>query len=120
MKTFATRVPVGLCALVLLAACGGEPAPVVPPAPTEAPVVAPAPTATATVEATPPPAPSGSAAVDMPAAPKGSSGRPAVLMSDSTELSGTFGSSPAAKLELGDSEKQTLKSPRTPSARGRC
>lgn len=121
MKTLVTRVPVGLCALVLLAACGGEPAPVVPPAPTEAPVVAPAPTTTATAEATPPApsaAPSGTASVDMPVAPKASSGRPAVLMSDAAELSGTFGSSPGAKLELGDKDKMTLKIPENALAKG--
>jgi hypothetical protein len=122
MKTLATRAPVGLCALVLLAACGGEPAPVVPPAPTEAPVAAPAPTTSASADVTPPPtptaAPSGSAAVDMPVAPKGSSGRPAVLMSDSAELTGTFGSSPGAKLELGDKDKMTLKIPENALAKG--
>jgi hypothetical protein len=125
MKTLATRAPVGFCALVLLAACGGEPAPVTPPAPTEAPAVVPAPTASATAEATPPApsaapsaAPSGSAAVNTPAAPKPSSGRPAVLMSDSAELTGTFGSSPGAKLELGDKDKMTLKIPENALGRG--
>jgi len=114
MKTLATRAPVGFCALVLLAACSGEPAPVAPPTPTEAPVAAPAPTVSATLEATPPTPsakPSGSAAVDMPAPVKQSSGRPTVLMEDSKELSGSFGSSPGAKLELGDKEKITLRIP---------
>jgi hypothetical protein len=115
MKTLATRVPVGFCALVLLAACGGEPAPVAPPAPTEAPAVTPpAPTASATAEATPPAPsakPSAGAATDMPAPAKQSSGRPTVLMEDSKELTGTFGSSPGAKLELGDKDKITLKIP---------
>jgi hypothetical protein len=114
MKTTATRAPVGLCALVLLAACGGEPAPVAPPAPTEAPVVTPAPTASATAEATPPAPsakPSGSAATDMPPPPKQSSGRPMVLMADPVEITGTFGSSPGAKIELGDKEKITLRIP---------
>jgi hypothetical protein len=119
MKTLVTRAPVGFCALVLLAACGGEPAPVAPPAPTEAPVVAPAPTATA--EAKPPApsaAPSGSASADMPVAPKPSSGRTAVLMSDSIELNGTFGSGQGAKLELGDKEKMTLKIPENAFGKG--
>ncbi|MFS8070065.1 MAG: hypothetical protein ACMG6S_27180 [Byssovorax sp.] len=119
MKTLVTRVPVGLCALVLLAACGGEPAPVAPPAPTEAPAVAPAPTVTA--EATPPApsaAPSGSAKTDMPVAPKGSSGRTAVLMSDAIELNGTFGSGQGAKLELGENEKMTLKIPENAFGKG--
>ena len=113
MKTLATCVPVGFCALVLLAACGGEPAPVAPPAPTEAPAVTPAPTASATAEATPAPSakPSATAATDMPAPVKQSSGRPIVLMADSKELTGTFGSSPGAKLELGDKEKITLRIP---------
>lgn len=121
MKTLATRAPIGLCALVLLAACGSEPAPVVPPAPTEAPVVAPAPTTTASAEATrpaPTATPSGTAATDMPVAPKGSSGRPAVLMSDAAELSGTFGSSPGAKLELGDKDKVTLRIPENALGKG--
>ncbi len=114
MKMLANRVPVGFCALVLLAACGGEPAPVAPPTPSEAPVVTPAPTASATAEATPPAPsskPSASAAADMPAPAKQSSGRPIVLMADPIELTGTFGSSPGAKLELGDKEKITLKIP---------
>lgn len=117
MKTLATRAPVGFCALVLLAACGGEPLPVAPPAPSEAPAVAPAPAASATAEATPAPSaapsatPSASAATDMPAPAKQSSGRPTVLMSDPLELTGTFGSSPGAKLELGDKDKITLKIP---------
>jgi hypothetical protein len=121
MKTLATRAPAFFCALVLLAACGGEPAPVAPPAPTDAPAATPAPTATATAEATPPApsaAPSGSAAADMPPAPKPSSGRPAVMMSDSAELSGTFGSSPGAKLELGDKDKMTLKIPENALSKG--
>ncbi len=121
MKMLATRAPAFLSALVLLAACGGEPAPVAPPAPTDAPAATPAPTTSASAEATPPSAsaaPSGSAATDMPAAPKPSSGRPAVLMSDSAELTGTFGSSPGAKLELGDKDKATLKIPENALAKG--
>ena len=119
MKTLATRAPLGLCALVLLAACGGEPAPVVPPAPTDAPTAMPPPTTSATAEATPPaPTAAPSGAADMPPVPKPSSGRPAVLMSDSAELSGTFGSSPGAKLELGDKDKMTLKIPENALAKG--
>ncbi len=122
MKTLVTRVPVGLGALVRLAAGGGAPAPVAPPAPTEAPVVAPAPTATALVEVAPPPvssaAPSVSAKTDMPVAPKGSSGRTAVLMSDAIELNGTFGSGQGAKLELGDKERMTLKIPENAFGKG--
>jgi hypothetical protein len=125
MKMLATRAPVGFCALVLLAACGGEPAPVAPPAPTDAPTALPAPTTSASAEAAPPAPsatpsakPSGSAAADMPPAPKPSSGRPAVLMSDSAELTGTFGSSPGAKLELGDKDKTTLKIPENALAKG--
>ena len=54
----------------------------------------------------------------MPPAPKPSSGRPAVMMSDSAELSGTFGSSPGAKLELGDKDKMTLKIPENALGKG--
>jgi hypothetical protein len=39
-------------------------------------------------------------------------------MSDSAELSGTFGSSPGAKLELGDKDKMTLKIPENALAKG--
>ena len=81
----------------------------------------PAPTTTASADATPPArtaAPSGSAAADMPPVPKPSSGRPAVLMSDSSELTGTFGSSPGAKLELGDKDKMTLRIPENALAKG--
>jgi hypothetical protein len=122
MKTLVTRAPVGLCALVLLAACGGEPAPVTPPAPTAPPLVT-VPAATVSAEpipsAAPTAAPSGTAATDMPPAPKPqSSGRTAVLMSDAAELSGTFGSGQGAKLELGDKDKMTLKIPDSAFGKG--
>jgi hypothetical protein len=51
-------------------------------------------------------------------APKPSSGRTAVLMSDSVELNGTFGSGQGAKLELGDKEKMTLKIPENAFGKG--
>jgi hypothetical protein len=85
---------------VVLAACGGEPAATAPPQPTETPSAAPAPAP----EPAPTAAPTASAkASATPEAPKPqSSGRPAVLKSDPNEISDTFGSSPASKLELGD------------------
>src|SRR5262249_30745016 len=41
--------------------------------------------------------------------PPASSGRPAVLKSDPNEITDTFGSSPASKLELGDKDIATLR-----------
>jgi hypothetical protein len=92
-----------------LAACGGEPAPAPPPQPTVTPSAAPAPPEPA-ASAAPTASATASAA---PAAPKSpaSSGRPAVLQSDPSEISGTFGSSPPSKLELGDKDIATLKIP---------
>ena len=54
----------------------------------------------------------------MPVAPKRSSGRTAVLMSDAAELNGSFGSGQGAKLELGDKEKMTLKIPENAFSKG--
>jgi hypothetical protein len=87
---------------LLLAACGNsEPTASTPPQPSETPSATPA---------TPPPAepeaaPTASASASAKAAAKppksGGGGRPAVLKSDANEISDTFGSSPASKLELG-------------------
>ena len=93
---------------LIFAACGGEPAPVGPPQPTETPSAAPAP------PPPPPPtaAPSASASsAPVKAPPKQSSGRPAVTKSDPKEITDSFGSSPGAKLELGDKEVATLRIP---------
>ena len=113
MKTLANRVPLGFSALVLLAACGGEPAPVVPAGGTDAPAATPAPKSEASDAPPPAPAaaPSGAASAGAEAPPKPSSGRPAVMMADNTEVSGTFGTTPGAKLEVGDKDKATLKIP---------
>ncbi len=106
-----------LAALSLLAACGADVKPVETP-----PVATDAPSAAASVAATPPPpetasaapsaapAPSGSA--DAKPEPKPSSGRPAVLKSDASEVTDTFGSSPGAKIIIGSGAAAgTLKIP---------
>ena len=96
---------------LVLAACGNEPSAAAPPQPTEPPSAAPA-APSATPEAAPSAAPSASAkASAAPEAPKPGSGRPAVLKSDSSEITDTFGSSPASKLELGDKDIATLRLP---------
>ena len=81
-----------------------------PPQPTETPSAAPAPptpepepTATASASA------SASAAAKPPKSQGG--GSPAVLKSDPSEITDTFGSSPASKLELGDKDIATLRLP---------
>ena len=96
---------------VILAGCGNEPAAATPPQPSEAPAVtpdttAPTPEATDTTKAKAKP----SAPPEAEAKPQGS-GRPAVLKSDPSEITDTFGSSPASKLELGDKEIATLRLP---------
>jgi hypothetical protein len=93
---------------LLLAACG-EPTPVAPPQPTQVPTAAPAPPP-------PPPPPAVTATATASAAPeapppKQRSGRPAVMKSDSKEITDTFGTTPGAKLELGDKEIATLRIP---------
>lgn len=93
---------------LFLAACG-EPTPVAPPQPTEVPTVAPAPPP-------PPPPPAVTATATASAAPEAppprkSSGRPSVMKSDSKEISDSFGTTPGAKLELGDKDIATLRIP---------
>jgi hypothetical protein len=95
---------------LILAACGGEPAPAAPPQPTETPSAAPAPPPPPTAEPTAAPSASASAKPDAPA-PKQSSGRPAVMKSDAKEITDSFGTSPGAKLELGDKDIATLRIP---------
>jgi hypothetical protein len=95
---------------IVLAACG-EPTPAAPPPqPTDSASAAPAPP--------PPPAPAPSATASASASadaakppPKQSSGRPMVMKSDPTEITDTFGSTPGAKLELGDKDIATLRIP---------
>jgi hypothetical protein len=109
MKTLVTTgIPIFA---LILASCGGEPA--TPPQPAE--------TASASAAPAPPPepapttAPASSASAKAsaePAAPKSDGGgRPAVLKSDPSEITDTFGSSPASKLELGDKDIATLRLP---------
>jgi hypothetical protein len=95
-------------ALLLLAACSSEPPPAPaapPPAPAPAPVAEPA----ATGE--PAPADTGNADAGAPPAQTGS-GRPPIIKSDPVEITDTFGSTPAARLELGgERELATLRIP---------
>ncbi|MFT3773746.1 MAG: hypothetical protein QM820_50885 [Minicystis sp.] len=101
---------------LLLAACGGEPAPVAPPQATAeataapAPPPPPAPTAEPTAAPTAAPSATASAGPAKPP-PKQSSGRPAVMKSDPKEITDSFGSTPASKLELGDKDIATLRIP---------
>lgn len=95
---------------LILAACGGEPAPAAPPQPTETPSAAPAPPPAPTAEATAAPSASASAKPEAPP-PKQSSGRPAVMKSDPKEITDSFGTTPGAKLELGEKDIATLRIP---------
>jgi hypothetical protein len=99
----AGSTPVFLAAL-FIGCGGGEPAPAVPPpAPSAAPAPPPPePTASASAAAEAP-APSASASA-APAKPQ-SSGRPAVLKSDPTSVTDSFGSSPGAKIEIGEGKE---------------
>jgi hypothetical protein len=96
---------------LILAACGSEPTAAAPPQPTETPVATTAPTQV--TEAPPAAEPSATATATAAAkpAPPQTSGRPAVLKSDSSEITDTFGSTPASKLVLGDKEIATLRLP---------
>ena len=115
MKKLASRLasagalPVALFAL--LVGCSGETVPAAPPPqPTGAPSLAPEPaqSSSAAPEASAPSA-SASAAAAPPKAE--GSGRPAVLKADATEITDSFGSSPGAKIEIGDKDIATLKIP---------
>jgi hypothetical protein len=103
-------------AVTLAAACGSEPPP--PPETPKAPVTAPEPVAT--TEPTAAPADSAAPAPDADAgAPKkASSGRPPILKSDALEITDTFGSTPAARLEIGDKELASLRIPENALDRG--
>ena len=104
-----TRLSILPAIALFLAACSGDPAPTAPPQPTEAPSAAPAPTPPPAPEPTAQPSASASASAKAP--PKPSSGRPAVMKSDPSEITDSFGSTPASKLELGDKEIATLRIP---------
>ncbi|WP_231511815.1 hypothetical protein [Chondromyces apiculatus] len=98
-----------------LAACGADPKPPPPPPPAPPPAAAPEP------EPEPEPAKSADAAPDAaPAAsPSQSAGRPPLLKSDSEEITDSFGSSPPAKLELGDDTgRATLRIPENALSQG--
>src|SRR5262249_26270565 len=96
--------PVPVLALIL-ASCGNEPGPSAAPQPTEppsaAPAPAPAPAPEPAASATPSAKASAPVAEHAPKPPQ-NSGRPMVLKGDPSEISDTFGSSPGAKLELGE------------------
>ncbi len=97
---------------LILAACGNEPSAATPPQPTETPSAAPAPAAAPRAPTAAPTASASAKASAAPAPPKAEgSGRPAVLKSDPSEITDTFGSSPASKLELGDKDIATLRLP---------
>lgn len=109
MRTLPRLIP---AFALFLAACSGEPTPAAPPQPAEtaAASAAPAP------PPPPPPAPTAAPTASASAAPaapppKQSSGRPAVMKTDAKEITDTFGTSPGAKLELGDKDIATLRIP---------
>lgn len=94
---------VALAGFVGFAACGGD-----PPPPAESPA-APAPP-----EPEPPPPAKAEPEAPEPeptADPSAESGRPPVLQSDPASISGTFGTTPGAKLELGTDEIAVLRIP---------
>jgi hypothetical protein len=94
-----------ICGL-LLAACGEPAPPTPPPQPTDTPTAAPAPPPPPTTTS----APSASASAAAPPPARGGGGGIAVLKSDPSEISDTFGSGPA-KLELGEKDLATLRIP---------
>lgn len=110
---------IGSCALslavALAAACGGD-----PPPPPETPKPAPAPVAEPAPTAEPTAAPADTAApeADGGAPKKTGSGRPPILKSDASEITDTFGSTPAARLEIGDQELASLRIPENALDRG--
>lgn len=105
-----TRLSIFPALALILAACSGDPAPAAPPQPTETPSAAPAPAPPPAPEPTAQPTASASAAAKAPP-PKQGSGRPAVMKSDPAEITDSFGSTPASKLEIGDKEIATLRIP---------
>jgi hypothetical protein len=102
-------------AATLAAACGSEPPP--PPETPKAPVTAP-PEPIATTEPTAAPVETAAPEGDAGAPKKASSGRPPILKSDPVEITDTFGSTPAARLEIGDKELASLRIPENALDRG--
>jgi hypothetical protein len=97
---------------LVMAACGNEPAASTPPQPTEPPSASPSPPPSAEPAASAAPTAKPKASATPAAKPQESgSGRPAVLKSDPSEITDTFGSTPASKLELGDKDIATLRLP---------
>ena len=95
---------------LLLAACG-EPTPATPPPqPTGTPTAAPALPPPPPPSAAPTASASAAASAAAPPPKRGGSGAIAVIKSDPSEISDTFGSGPA-KLELGDKDLATLRIP---------
>lgn len=95
---------------LVLAACGGEPAPATPPPqPTEAPVASAAPAPPPQPTASAAPSASASAAPAKPA-PK-SGGGLLMVKSDPAEVSDTFSTNQPAKIELGDKDLAVLRIP---------
>lgn len=107
-------VAVGAAAMLL--ACSGDPPPPVVPPPQ--PTVAPAPTVDPAPTADPAPTVDPSADADAGPPKPTLSGRPPVLRSSDSEITDTFGSNPAAKLEIGENEKAILKIPENALERG--
>jgi hypothetical protein len=118
-------------AAALIACGGGTPNPAAPadtglPLATPAPAPAPAapasaaPVETSAAAASAAPAASGAPSADAPSdKPKRvSSGRPAVLKQDSAEVTDTFGSSPPAKITIGDTSPSVLVIPEFALDRG--
>ncbi len=127
---FRTLSLAAVAALSLVACGGGAPTPATPgegdglplATPSALPAPAPGPIASAAPSAAPAaaPAPSAAASAD-PAADKPkriSSGRPAVLKQDSTEITDTFGSSPPGKITIGDTNPSVLVIPEFALDRG--
>ena len=110
---------IGSCALTLVVAlavaCGSEPP---PPAETPKPTPVATPEPAATAEATAAPADSAAPDADAGAPKKTGSGRPPILKSDPVEITDTFGSTPAARLEIGDQELASLRIPENALDRG--
>jgi hypothetical protein len=91
--------------------CGNEPAAATPPQPSETPSAAKAPEPEPTAAASAAPSASASAKAAAEPPKQQGSGRPAVQKHDDSEITDTFGSTPASKLELGDKDFATLRLP---------
>lgn len=112
-NTLSSRSLLALLVAAALTGCGADQKDAVPPPEPTASAAAtpPPPVETAVASAAPEPTASASAATP-PKPPKQSSGRPAVLKQDASEITDTFGSSPGAKLQIGsDKDAAVLKIP---------